>query len=224
MCYGQAMEKICEHCGCMFRARRSVIRFCSRECGYAGRGKVGPKTTRIAKVCVVCGTQFEVRKYRTTAKFCSKDCWSRRGTITRNCASCGTPFTDYKSNDPRFCSKPCYSNWQMQNVRGSRHPSWKGGTSSHYRRGFDWKEAAAAARERDEFTCQRCGIHQSELPGKKRRLEVHHIVPYSVSKSNHLSNLISLCRPCHSAVEPAPAEVRKMRRKSREGFLPLFRG
>lgn len=219
------MQKTCEICKSPFEAEKSARRFCSRACGYAGRGKVGPaRKPKLAKSCTVCGDAFEVSAHRVGAKYCSKACWNRRGAIARSCRECGQSFTDYRSNGSQFCSKPCYSAWQIKNVRGRRHPSWKGGTSAHYRRGFDWKEQAERARARDGHQCQRCGIHQSALPGKRKRLDVHHIVPYSISRSNHLLNLVSLCRRCHIAVEPSPAEVRTMRRRKTEGYLPLVRG
>ena len=55
------------------------------------------------------------------------------------------------------------------------------------------KETRNAALERDEFTCQLCGVKN---PGR-RQLFLHHIIP---SGSAVLENLISLCCHCHSAV------------------------
>lgn len=221
--YVSIMEKTCEYCENLFKARRKYIRFCSRVCGYAGRGKIGPPQNRATKQCAVCRTFFDVCVSRTSAKYCSKACWNRRGSATTKCQQCGSQYTDYRSNGSRFCSKSCYSAWQGQNVRGVNHPSWKGGSSAHYRRGFDWKEKAAKARERDDYVCQRCGIFQSQFTGTRKLLDVHHIIPYSVSQSNRLSNLISLCRRCHIALEPSPVEVRRMLKK-KEGCLPLVHG
>lgn len=52
-----------------------------------------------------------------------------------------------------------------------------------------WKKTRGEALGRDNYTCQNCG--------SKERLEVHHIKPYRISKDNSLSNLITLCKPCH---------------------------
>jgi 5-methylcytosine-specific restriction endonuclease McrA len=82
---------------------------------------------------------------------------------------------------------------------------------------MDWKQQAQAARIRDNFECQRCGIHQTKLSGGRKRLDVHHVVPYSVSHSNELSNLISLCRRCHIAVEPGPQHIRRRMALVRSG-------
>lgn len=57
-------------------------------------------------------------------------------------------------------------------------------------RGEDWEQARRAALERDRYMCQylKC-INQATA--------VHHIIPYSKTKDNRLSNLISLCNKHH---------------------------
>lgn len=214
-----SVEKQCEQCGKLFlsldcRHRR----FCSKTCGYAGRGKGGPpRSERIKRLCKVCGNTYETRPH-LHLHTCSKQCW-QIGTqyISKRCRECHRSFKSFVGNKSAFCTKECYSAWQAKHVRGARHPSWKGGTSKHYRRGYDWKEAAEDARRRDNYTCKRCGLHQSELGGNRRRLDVHHIIPWSVSCSNALSNLLSVCRTCHCAIEPNATTVASMKRKMRAG-------
>lgn len=41
-------------------------------------------------------------------------------------------------------------------------------------------------------TCQICG--------SKKRLLIHHITPYKISKDNSSNNLITLCNPCHASL------------------------
>lgn len=36
---------------------------------------------------------------------------------------------------------------------------------------------------------------------KKRKPDVHHIIPFRISRSHSLDNLICLCKPCHSKEE-----------------------
>jgi len=78
-----------------------------------------------------------------------------------------------------------------------KHPRWRGGTFSQ-KRGPNWPEQSKAARERDQFTCQHCGMTEAEL-GK--RMAVHHIKPFrqfeSSEEANQLDNLVSLCPSCH---------------------------
>jgi hypothetical protein len=73
-----------------------------------------------------------------------------------------------------------------------KNPNWQGGIS-YYPYPEDWTESLRESiRERDNYICQLCGIHQDELDIK---LDIHHI-DYD---KNNLSprNLISLCRSCH---------------------------
>jgi len=62
------------------------------------------------------------------------------------------------------------------------------------RYGDDWDKIRYLIYLRDHFTCQKCAI-------KGVRLDVHHKIPFMVSFDNSLSNLISLCRPCHMKEE-----------------------
>lgn len=61
-------------------------------------------------------------------------------------------------------------------------------------RGNDWVIKSNQALVRDNYCCQYCGKN-------KYRLEVHHIVPWSISANNNLENLVTVCRFCHYIVE-----------------------
>lgn len=54
-----------------------------------------------------------------------------------------------------------------------------------------WKETSKKLREK--YNCHRCN--------STNYLDVHHIIPYSISQDNSLLNLIVLCRGCHKTVE-----------------------
>lgn len=198
----------CEVCASLFYTEKASQRFCSKLCGYVGRGKGGIARTRVITNCVICKSDFESTP-SAKRRFCSKACWNIRGTVELTCKQCGKTATNYKSNKSVFCSKECYSGWQIVHVCGASHPSWKGGSSKHYRRGADWKIQAEKARERDGYCCTRCGLRQSDMSGKRKRLDVHHVIPWSVLPSNELSNLTTLCRKCHIAIEPRAKVIRK---------------
>jgi len=92
------------------------------------------------------------------------------------------------------------SHWNEESKRkfskarsGKNHPQWLDGASMRgYGFGFN-DELKEKIKERDGFVCQECGIPENEL---KYVLCVHHI---DYDKNNHNeSNLISLCRSCHS--------------------------
>ncbi len=66
------------------------------------------------------------------------------------------------------------------------------------RYGDDWSKIRRLVYERDNYTCQRCG---KLMKNSKEAFHIHHIVPFLDSFDNSLSNLITLCKSCHSIVE-----------------------
>jgi len=82
---------------------------------------------------------------------------------------------------------------------GENSPQWRGGISFEpYSIEFN-ETLKEKIRKRDNYRCQQCFRHQDELytkSGRKYKLSIHHI-DYN-KKNNDPSNLISLCRNCHS--------------------------
>lgn len=79
--------------------------------------------------------------------------------------------------------------------------------------GYIWQKARNRAIRRDGHECQRCGCEQSDhVERYGRGLEAHHIVPFREfddrEKAHELSNLITLCRPCHKKLEGLPIDNR----------------
>ena len=81
--------------------------------------------------------------------------------------------------------------------------------------GPNWPEQRGRARQRDRFTCQRCGASESQTG---REHDVHHRVPFrqfgyvpgeneAYLQANDLANLVTLCRVCHSRVDHGPREA-----------------
>lgn len=66
--------------------------------------------------------------------------------------------------------------------------------------GSNWNQQRLSARQRDNFTCQVCG-----LPERDKAHHVHHKVPFKFYESflhaNQINNLITLCPNCHKKVE-----------------------
>lgn len=79
--------------------------------------------------------------------------------------------------------------------RGSKSPLWKGGVSREiYPSGWT-NSLRESIRERDEYICQECGLHQDELTGRFKKHDIHHI---DYNKDNlDPNNLLTLCRSCH---------------------------
>ncbi|MFN2144676.1 MAG: Zn-binding domain-containing protein, partial [Anaerolineales bacterium] len=68
------------------------------------------------------------------------------------------------------------------------------------RYGPNWPRQRDAARQRDNHTCQNCG-----LPEDGRAHDVHHKIPFRAfedfSEANRLENLVTLCPTCHRRAE-----------------------
>lgn len=78
---------------------------------------------------------------------------------------------------------------------GGKSPNWKGGISSWYRDKLaerKWEKLATRIRKRDNRQCQLFGEYGNH---------VHHIIPYSESKDDNPSNLITLCPEHHGKME-----------------------
>jgi hypothetical protein len=74
--------------------------------------------------------------------------------------------------------------------------AWNKGTENISSYPEEWRETfKEGIRQRDNYTCQKCGKLQSELTGFHKKLVVHHI-DYDKSNLNP-ENLITLCRNCH---------------------------
>jgi hypothetical protein len=78
---------------------------------------------------------------------------------------------------------------------GERSNFWKGGLKEK-KYPVEWSDKLRDdIRKRDNYICLECGIHQEELKGWNKKLDVHHI-DYNKDNCNE-NNLISLCRDCH---------------------------
>lgn len=229
----------CTKCGKAFTGK-ITRKYCGYGCARADRGQAwnrgakggkGKPKTRVLKVCEGCGVTFEVFAYQSsTRRFCNMSCyhkkrWGGVKSSDQSCDHCGKVFPVFACEPRRFCSHACYTFSGAGAKSGSDSPQWKGGTSSHYRRGANWKLQAEAARIRDNRQCKSCGKSENALTGKRRRLDVHHIIPWSVSHSNDIENLVTLCRSCHHRNEPKPETVALLAAclKHRESFLASAR-
>jgi hypothetical protein len=110
--------------------------------------------------------------------------WNK-GTGKKNyCLDCGKELPNKTAKRCSYC--------MGKFMTGKNHWNWQGGiTIEKYP--IDWNDTLKESiRQRDNYVCQECGIHQDEL---KFKIDIHHI---DYDKNNlDTKNLISLCRYCH---------------------------
>lgn len=92
----------------------------------------------------------------------------------------------------RFCTK------HAADTAATRpYDRWRGSPAS---RGYDadWRRVRKLALERDKHLCQHCLLKKLLTLAT----EVHHEIPIELAPNLRLvlTNLVSLCKPCHSAI------------------------
>lgn len=190
----------------------------------------GEKIGKINLSCEYCGDEFS--RYQSNIKdgmrqFCSQSCMGRfnskhkleenspnwkGGDVTLTCSHCGVEYTRRRSeaSESNYCSYECLYDSRSYTMSGENNPSWKGGYEPYY--GPNWPGQRLKAIIRDQSRCQSCGKTPMENGGG---LSVHHIRRIGFYKekyegaewykyANELSNLVTLCRSCHSKWEGIP--------------------
>ena len=90
----------------------------------------------------------------------------------------------------RYFKNPRLKTEISEKLRGDKSHLWQGGKSYEIY-SIDWTETLRRSiRERDHYTCQRCGKLQSD-----KAFDVHHVD--GNKKNCNPDNLITLCRKCH---------------------------
>ncbi|RKJ32213.1 HNH endonuclease, partial [Butyricicoccus sp. 1XD8-22] len=160
----------------------------------------------IERDCIICNKTFSVPfGRRDVVTTCCKYCQSLALAWKKNqgryllCKMCDKPIWTMPSRQHKYCSKKCH------NLAMSVFPDEMNldviqtGRKKYY--GSNWLSQRRKARERDNFTCQKCGITEKEYG---QELSVHHKTPFvyfeTYLKANRLENLISVCEPCHRKI------------------------
>ena len=187
---------ICPTCGKSFEKLKSSKKvFCSRQCSGIAKRKTHfckrcgkPLTNHWAKYCPECIHVVRIE--------------NNYNRIETTCAECGKTLyiipSVYYKNINNFCNVECMSKYYSKHYSGENSPAWKGG-KRHY--AGHWLKSRDDARERDNYTCQLCGVTENEW---HKEMDVHHIKNYRLfedkERANELSNLVCLCNKCHSFV------------------------
>ena len=208
---------LCDQCGKqidrpLYPSNNSKHHFCNHKC----RGEWKSKHGHVRVACAFCGNSVYSTLSRAAKSeniFCNRVCFSNWSKHPRNrkCEYCGTPLhrspSHIKQCKIHFCNRTCKGKWHSENLIGGNSPSWKGGRTVYY--GPGWIYQKRAARKRDGYRCQLCGVSEKKY---KKALDVHHIIPFrefgyipgkneNNKQANKLSNLICFCSRCHIQAE-----------------------
>lgn len=113
------------------------------------------------------------------------------GKITLNCKQCGSEFLvrPYRAH-AQFCSYRCKAKAQDRGISSANEKA---------RKSIAYREWRTAVFERDDYTCQECGVRSGN--GRAVVLNADHITPFSLFPELRfdLDNGRTLCKPCHVA-------------------------
>jgi hypothetical protein len=199
----RSQERACP-CGASFRSLFKNQRYCSISC----TSKRNPDNKVKSRVCKQCRSEFTSRwraERSTNQKFCSVQClrkFEACDTVSSTCDTCGSSIvrsrTRFNNTKRHYCSTEC----RRKGNRGENAGGWRGGVAVGRNgfRGRGWLKIRDTIRERDKYTCRRCGKHESDNNGRK--LSVDHVVAFrnfeTDEAANDPENLVALCTSCHS--------------------------
>lgn len=129
-------------------------------------------------------------------KYCSDKCQRehirnvgspKRTRNTDPCLECGEPTP---LQNRQFCSRKCHYKNRDQGISSENEKQRK---SVAYKK---WRKTVF---ERDNYTCQDCGIRNTKGLGRTVRMVADHIKPFALHKELRLDihNGQTLCEDCH---------------------------
>ncbi|UGO50843.1 HNH endonuclease [Bacillus phage vB_BanS_Sophrita] len=191
--------------------------FCNDTCKgrYVGKKNKNGKPTQEKKnykiTCQFCEIESVVTYSRRNRKFCNQNCRASYNAKKNNqtnrvevlCNNCDKKFEKVPSDikNLNFCKTDCmYEYYSKEGLfSGENSGTWNGGKITYY--GKNWLSQRRKVRKRDNYTCQKCGIHENEYG---QELSVHHKKPFVMFddyiEANQDDNLTCVCEPCHREI------------------------
>lgn len=156
--------------------------------------------------CIVCGRTFKKnRRFKSSRNTCCKYCTNYIIRLKKIkgyyslCKVCDKAVWNMPSVKRVTCSKECAD--LLSKILA--HERYKTATATGHKKyyGPNWRYQRYLARERDDYTCKKCGIKELDYG---HELSVHHIKPFvyfdNYEEANKLSNLLTVCEPCHRKI------------------------
>lgn len=207
----------CHNCNSTVKRKRSEVEnyernFCDHTCYGEWRSSAAElRVERVQLECLNCGDTYERRACdlkEQGSSFCSDTCRFEHLSSETISLICDAPDCEQTFNRKKtkavgnnaFCSTSCHGQWRSLNQSGEDNPYWRGGYESEY--GPQWPHVRQNVIERDDATCQWCGVSQEQhyrLYG--RDVDVHHVLPVRTftepDDAHYAENLVTLCQICH---------------------------
>lgn len=205
-------NRTCKGCGVEFYDPKARLTFCD-DCNPNGGPNNGNwKDAKDVAECRLCRNEFEYYPSDKKDVYCP-ECVAKSDIflgepyvkdakrITKECDYCGIEMDVLQSTldrgEGRFCDFDCLCDWMA-----------KDGRADPTAYGQNWKPIKQQALDRDNHTCQYCGITANELGQEP---DVHHIKPIrefdKPADAHTLDNVICLCRGCHRRVEVGNIQI-----------------
>lgn len=183
-------QRSCLDCGRIESVRRDNKSDRCKPCASRAAGAKGIATIKARarrSVCEYCSTAYP----GSNKRFCSRECRSKAtARLPRSCKMCGKQFSvlasTLKTNaSGNFCSRSCYEIFLCRTERVTG-------------RGSQWHKSRNEALRRAPF-CAICGT--------TKRLQVHHIIPFRLTRDNSQANLVPMCGKHHRMIETMLVET-----------------
>jgi 5-methylcytosine-specific restriction endonuclease McrA len=150
-------------------------------------------------------TEAQLAALQKNAAIAARQSRRSRAASGRNRCAASPPGTR-ASRRPRRLGRSCVSSVptlstaarQSERQRGEKGNNWQGGqTDAETLRmqGWEWRKRRAECYERDNWTCQDCGVKCTNKG--PRRIQAHHVIGRRNGGTDDLSNLVTLCLSCH---------------------------
>lgn len=155
--------------------------------------------------CIICGYDYKVpeslkNNLTTCCDYCKKVKLTKQKLVGCyiQCKVCGKVFWKQPSKNRKYCGKNC-ADLATSIYAHERNLIKVPDAKKYY--GSNWYIQRNEARKRDNYSCQICGISETNYG---MQLSVHHKKPFllfeNYIEANNLKNLICLCEPCHRKV------------------------